>query len=170
MADAENFKRKVLLALDDSVHSRGAFDFYMENVYRPDDFLILVHVPETPHLATFSFRSGSIAPPVDEWKTVLEKVIEKTTNFEDQYENELNAKKISHRTHVEPFNRPGEAIVMYSEKEKANLIVMGTRGLDQLRRTLLGSVSDYVIRHSDVPVLVCPKPGSADGNDTKDSS
>ncbi len=56
----------------------------------------------------------------------------------------------------EHFKNPGEGIMAVVESENANLIVMGTRGLDMIRRTLLGSVSDYVIRHSNVPVLVCP--------------
>ena len=43
-----------------------------------------------------------------------------------------------------------------AENEHANLVVMGTRGLDVIRRTLIGSVSDYVVRHSKVPVLICP--------------
>jgi len=30
-------------------------------------------------------------------------------------------------------------------------------GLDAIRRTFLGSVSDYVIHHSKVPVLICPR-------------
>ena len=51
---------------------------------------------------------------------------------------------------------PGQGIIQVAEDEKADMIVMGTRGLDVLRRTLLGSVSDYVVRHSRVPVLVCP--------------
>lgn len=54
--------------------------------------------------------------------------------------------------------RPGEGIIEAAEKEKADCIVMGTRGLDMVRRTLLGSVSDYVVRHSNVPVVICPKP------------
>ena len=54
--------------------------------------------------------------------------------------------------------RPGEGIVDVAEKEKGDVIVMGTRGLDMVRRTLLGSVSDYVVRHANVPVVVCPKP------------
>lgn len=51
----------------------------------------------------------------------------------------------------------GEAIVAVAEKEKANLIVTGTRGMGKLRRTFLGSVSDYVIHHAKCPVLVCRK-------------
>jgi hypothetical protein len=35
------------------------------------------------------------------------------------------------------------------------LIVIGTRGLGKIRRTFLGSVSDFVVHHADMPVLVC---------------
>ena len=52
---------------------------------------------------------------------------------------------------------PGEAIVAVAEKEKAVLIVCGTRGMGKLRRTFLGSVSDYVVHHAHCPVLVCRK-------------
>ena len=50
---------------------------------------------------------------------------------------------------------PGEVIVKVSEEENATLIITGTRGMGQIRRTFMGSVSDYVIHHSHVPVLVC---------------
>lgn len=71
--------------------------------------------------------------------------------------------QVSYRTHLEHHKSPGEGIVAVAEHEKANLIVMGTRGLDVIRRTLLGSVSDYVLRHSRIPVLVCP--GGASSSD-----
>ena len=51
--------------------------------------------------------------------------------------------------------KPGEVICSIAEEEKASLIVCGTRGQGTIRRTLLGSVSDYIIHHSHVPVLVC---------------
>jgi len=49
---------------------------------------------------------------------------------------------------------PGQSIVAAAEAEQADLIVVGTRGLDRTGRFLLGSISDYVVYHSSCPVLV----------------
>ena len=43
--------------------------------------------------------------------------------------------------------------------EKVDLIVTGSRGLGTARRTILGSVSDYVVHHTSCPVCVVPPPG-----------
>ena len=56
---------------------------------------------------------------------------------------------------------PGPAIVTYSEDIHANLIVMATHGRSGLSRLLLGSVTEYVMRHSHCPVLTV-KPGEAE--------
>lgn len=45
-------------------------------------------------------------------------------------------------------------IIQVAKEEKASLIVTGTRGMGKIRRTFLGSVSDYIIHHAHVPVLV----------------
>lgn len=50
---------------------------------------------------------------------------------------------------------PRTEILRVAEEEKVTLIVTGTRGMGNVRRTLLGSVSDHVLHHSHVPVLVC---------------
>ena len=49
---------------------------------------------------------------------------------------------------------PGEQIVEAATKEGADFIITGSRGQGTIRRTLLGSVSDYVLHHSHVPVLI----------------
>ena len=53
-------------------------------------------------------------------------------------------------------SHPGRAIVETADKEHASLVVMGTRGLGKLRRTILGSVSSYVLHHAHCPVVICP--------------
>jgi nucleotide-binding universal stress UspA family protein len=45
-------------------------------------------------------------------------------------------------------------IVDLAEEIRVGLIVMGSRGLGGIRRALMGSVSDSVVRHAHCPVLV----------------
>ena len=49
--------------------------------------------------------------------------------------------------------QPGGQIVTYAIDNLCDLIVMGSRGLGALRG-ILGSVSSYVLRNADVPVLI----------------
>ncbi|MCR4324436.1 MAG: universal stress protein [Candidatus Curtissbacteria bacterium] len=45
-------------------------------------------------------------------------------------------------------------IVSTAKKQHCDLIVISTHGRSGLRRVLLGSVADYVIRHASCPILV----------------
>jgi K+-sensing histidine kinase KdpD len=55
---------------------------------------------------------------------------------------------------ISEFERPGELIVNVAKRERASYIVMGTRGQGKVRRTIMGSVSDYVVHHAPCPVIV----------------
>ncbi len=48
------------------------------------------------------------------------------------------------------------AIVDWAQSRHADFIAMATHGRSGLRRLLLGSVAEQVIRHSRVPVIVYP--------------
>jgi nucleotide-binding universal stress UspA family protein len=50
--------------------------------------------------------------------------------------------------------RADEEIVELAEEIGAGLIVMGSRGHGRLRRALLGSVTDAVVRHAHCPVTI----------------
>ena len=50
--------------------------------------------------------------------------------------------------------RPDQEIVALADELGAGLIVMGGRGLGGMKRALMGSVSDSVVRHAHCPVLV----------------
>jgi nucleotide-binding universal stress UspA family protein len=49
---------------------------------------------------------------------------------------------------------PGAEIVAQAEEVGAGLVVLGSRGLGAMRRALMGSVSDSVVRHAPCPALV----------------
>jgi nucleotide-binding universal stress UspA family protein len=50
--------------------------------------------------------------------------------------------------------RPDTEIVRVAEEVGAGLVVVGSRGMGPLRRSVMGSVSDSVVRHAHGSVLV----------------
>jgi nucleotide-binding universal stress UspA family protein len=57
--------------------------------------------------------------------------------------------------------RPARAILAYVDAHGVDLVVVGTRGEGGLPRRLLGSVTEYVVTHADVPVHVVPVDGDS---------
>jgi nucleotide-binding universal stress UspA family protein len=51
------------------------------------------------------------------------------------------------------YGAPGEEIIEAANEEGAEMIVVGRRGAG-LTKSLLGSVSDHVVKHAGVPVVV----------------
>jgi len=64
----------------------------------------------------------------------------------------LSSAKLNARMIV-GYGTPGEEIVRAAEEEEADAIVVGKRGAG-LTKALLGSVSDYVLKHAKQPVVV----------------
>ncbi|KAL5004803.1 hypothetical protein ScPMuIL_018259 [Solemya velum] len=56
------------------------------------------------------------------------------------------------------YGEPGHSVCEKAKEEKVDCIVTGCRGLGKIRRTMMGSVSDYILHHSHVPVMVCRTP------------
>jgi nucleotide-binding universal stress UspA family protein len=56
---------------------------------------------------------------------------------------------------------PSEAILQAGRRQNAGLIVMGTHGLGGLRKLLLGSTTEQVLRRTEWPVLAVPAGASA---------
>jgi nucleotide-binding universal stress UspA family protein len=57
------------------------------------------------------------------------------------------------QTHLR-LGKASHEIVALAEEIGAGLIVMGSRGRGGIRRALMGSVSDSVVRHAHCPVMV----------------
>lgn len=49
--------------------------------------------------------------------------------------------------------KPGSELVQLAKDKNVDMIVMGTHGHTGLDRVLMGSVAEYVMRHTDIPVL-----------------
>jgi nucleotide-binding universal stress UspA family protein len=55
---------------------------------------------------------------------------------------------------VTDFSSIPEAIINYASVTNSDLIIMGTKGKTGLKRFLMGSVADSVVRHAHSPVFV----------------
>jgi len=55
---------------------------------------------------------------------------------------------------IEGLGHPADVIVQEAEESGADLIVVGTRGLNAARRLVMGSVSTTVVHHAPCDVLV----------------
>ena len=56
-----------------------------------------------------------------------------------------------------PEGFPKKEIINTAKEWEADLIVMGTHGRTGLAHLMMGSVAEYVIKHSTIPVMIVPK-------------
>ncbi|XP_032222131.1 universal stress protein PHOS32 [Nematostella vectensis] len=146
--------RKVMVAVDESHHSEEALHFFFNNCYKPgQDFLHVVHVLNRPHI--FSSRHH------DAYRAIIHDVNEKANALKDSYISKLKA-LVQDEGGFEVFVRGevdggvGHTLCKEAFDHDISLIVMSRRGIGLIRRTLMGSVSDYVLHHAHVPIIIVP--------------
>jgi len=66
---------------------------------------------------------------------------------------QLEKKKLKVKTHVK-IGVPFIEIVELAKREKVSMILMGSHGKGFVKQMVLGSVSDNVLRHATVPLLI----------------
>lgn len=150
-------KRIVLVALDGSKNADNALNWFLEKCRREGDEVVGYCAWQHPHLPTFSLKAP-FQLPTEEWQKIMEETRAQVQKNDDSFSTTCQSLKIQYKFFAEDCSKPGEGIVAYAKKINADLIIMGTRGLSTLRRTVLGSVSDYVLHHSGIPVAVVPTP------------
>lgn len=136
------FPTRVLLATDGSPDAALAAESAVELCERTGSELHIVHVGE--YLPTF-------------YAFTEEEPAELRRNAQRLLDEQTERIRASGGTIAEAhlrLGRPAEQIVNLSEELEVGVIVIGSRGLGTLRRALLGSVSDSVVRHAHCPVFV----------------
>lgn len=148
---AESAKaQKVLIAVDGSDHANYAVKWYLDNIHKTSDEVIFAHVAAYP-VPTFAAGvplSPEIVTAFVNEQDELHKAVK------TQLEEILAGKTVNHKFYKEE-GEAGHKLCHIAKDEHVTLIVMGTRGLGTIRRTILGSVSDYVLHHAHCPVIIC---------------
>ncbi|KAK7476034.1 hypothetical protein BaRGS_00032741 [Batillaria attramentaria] len=158
--------RRVLVGVDGSEHSNYALEWYLDHVWHHDDYVVLLNCPEVDdpmrHHA-FQFDREKLTHLMKEEQDQLHKLLE-------IYREKLLEIGAHGKVRAVATKHVGHALVRVQEEEDAQFIVMGGRGKGTLRRTFMGSVSDYVVHHATVPVLVCRNRSSHPRKTSKSSS
>jgi len=142
------------MAVEDSEHARNAFDWYLQNFWRADDLIVLVHCPDAPKLPTFTFKSG-LSPPVEEWKRILDEMNAKSRKVEEDFEGTCALKKLKCKMRTEAMKNVGEGILRIADEETADVIVCGAK-MAVGKYAYKGSTCDFIMRNSTIPVVAVP--------------
>jgi nucleotide-binding universal stress UspA family protein len=134
---------RVLLATDGSKDSHAATAFLKE---LPLPAATTVRIVAVVSLLEFALDSTS-APALK--RVVLDRAQEVT----EEARATLAPRGFTIETGVAEGD-PRKEIVRQADEWKADLVVLGARGLGGVKRFLLGSVSDAVARHATCPVLI----------------
>ncbi|XP_067683993.1 universal stress protein YxiE-like [Haliotis asinina] len=149
-------QRNVVLAMDGSNHSMYAFDWYLENIHKAHDHVIIVHCPEYHAVMQAPMVLADVTAVSEIMAEEEKKIKALLNNFGEKLRSAGIGGKVK-----SVGGQPGEVVVRVAEEEGASLIITGTRGNGTIRRTLMGSVSDFIVHHSHVPVLVCRRKAHA---------
>lgn len=148
---ASTSERKILIAIDPSEQAEHAVKWYLSTIHKPSNEVVLLHVPEVID----GDRNRLLYLSSGAWEEAMSKAQGKVKELEEKYNGIILENGISGRVRSEGGHKPGEIICKVAEEEAATMVVMGTRGLGKVRRTIMGSVSDYVVHHASCPVIVC---------------
>lgn len=131
----------VLVPIDSSAQSWDALDFAIEHF--KGSTITVIHVirwvPEyydSPHREHVMEDAEDLIGEAQE--RAKQARFDTTTNFESEIET----------------GPPAKMIVKYSETHDVDHVVMGSRGRTGIKRILLGSVAENVVRRSPAPVTI----------------
>lgn len=140
-----NFYRNIVIATDGSENTQNAISHGIEIAKLTGANVFALHVVNTSPIIS------------DNWTIGRENIYEILRSEGEKALSEV--KKLGEDSGVEIKGillegHPSNEITDFAEKNKMDLIVMGTLGKTGFDKFLLGSVAEKVVRGSKVPVMV----------------
>jgi nucleotide-binding universal stress UspA family protein len=142
--------KKILWATDFSAEAREALDYaeYFAKTFKAG--LTVLHI--VPDFSA-AFYEASTALPVNVERTIAAMKKEAVGKLEAL----AKRKGVAFKKIVVEEGSVSRKIIEVSERERADLIVMGKKGLTAAEKILIGSVANQVLRHSLIPLLLTKK-------------
>lgn len=137
---------RICCAVDFSENARDALEVAADFARRIGIPLTLLHVWQTPVLFV---PEGALFGPPDYWESAFQRAGDTL----EEWRKDAVTKGAPGAVAVRREGVVFQEIVDYCEKEKMDLLVVGTHGRTGPKRVLIGSVAERVIRHAPCPVL-----------------
>ena len=134
-------KSNVVVPVDFSSESMAAIDAALELVESPTKIHVIHVLPPLP-----ATEPGVI------WDTVDD--VSRQDHVEDALRNRLSDENYAGIDIAVAIGDPGEEIVDFAQSVNADVIVLPSHGRTGIKRLLIGSVAERVVRLAQCPVLV----------------
>lgn len=133
--------KKIVVPIDFGEQSKAAVDAALEMVSRPADIHVMHVAPDL-----------TVTAPEVVWQEITDE--NRRTSIESTFKKQFSDSKYDKLPFHVAFGDPGVQITEYAEEVGADVIVMPSHGRTGLRRLLLGSVAERVLRLAHCAVLV----------------
>lgn len=141
--------KNILVAIDGSYESELTFEKGVSVALRNDANLLLTHVVDTRALQSVATFDAYI----------YEKLEQEAHSVLDDYENQARERGLEKVRQIIEFGNPKPLLATeIPEREHVDLIMLGATGLNAFERLLIGSSSEYILRHAKVDLLVVRDP------------
>jgi nucleotide-binding universal stress UspA family protein len=156
------FPTKILLATDGSSEAELAARTAVDLSQKTDSELHLIHVLDVALTAlsmAVLYSESTDQEGIEQPDPILEEELERRSEqrgrelLDAEVERIRSAGGITAQAHL-VMGEVAREIVHLAEDLGVGLIVMGSRGRGGIKRALMGSVSDSVVRHAHCPVMV----------------
>jgi len=147
----------ILVPIDGSADSEAALAEARRWTRAFDATLHLVQVVTYPNEIASPYLPQTVALN----REVVEDSTRQARAHLDDLATKLRGEGVDVETHVPEDVRGAAGIVHVATRVGADLLVMATHGRGGIRRALLGSVTDKVVRSTDIPVIVTHIPHHA---------
>lgn len=137
--------RRILVAIDGSFESELAFEKAVNIALRNDATLLLTHIIDTNVLQSVATFDNYIYERLEKESQVVL----------DAYEQQAREKGVSSIKQIIEFGNPKiQLATEIPDKENVDLIMVGATGMNTFERLMIGSSSEYILRHAKVDLLI----------------
>lgn len=134
--------KKILVPIDGSDNSMKALDKAKEIAISAKSDITILNVTDTSKYHISDYEAKFAEQKIEHSKELLKSSLENFKDFDGKVET------------VHEIGNSASEIIKLAEEGNYDLIVMGSRGLGTFSRAFLGSVSNKVLNHVNISVLI----------------